>query len=150
MQTRVGVVDLATQRLHAETQRKGQQEDDRGVAEGEEEPDRHWSLAFGHELSRRVVDGRNVVGVEGVAHAEGVGEEASAQANGCPLTTGDVVVGSEHEERKAEHVEEDDEAKHAPQLAPFFGCEGGANFSFSGGGRSGDDGHGGHLNRNDS
>ena len=50
------------------------------VAEREEEPDAQRPLAVAHQLARRVVDRADVVGVEGVAHAERVGGDADADA----------------------------------------------------------------------
>ena len=50
------------------------------VAEAEPEADAHRALAVGHQLAGGVVDGRDVVGVEGVPHAEGVRREAEADA----------------------------------------------------------------------
>ena len=44
--------------------------DDRRVAEGEEEPGGERPLAVGHQLAGGVVDGRDVVGVEGVPEAQ--------------------------------------------------------------------------------
>ena len=50
------------------------------VAEREEEPHAERPLAVAHQLARRVVDRADVVGVEGVAHAERVGRDADADA----------------------------------------------------------------------
>jgi hypothetical protein len=38
------------------------------VPEGEEKPDAERPLVLGQELPRRIVDGGNVVGVEGMTH----------------------------------------------------------------------------------
>ena len=57
-----------------------EQEDDRRVAEREEEADAQRPLAVAHQLARGVVDRADVVGVEGVAHAERVGRDADADA----------------------------------------------------------------------
>ena len=56
-----------------------QGDDDRRVAEREEEPDADRPLAVLHQLAGGVVDGRDVVGVDGVAEPEGVGEEGRRQ-----------------------------------------------------------------------
>ena len=40
------------------------------MAEREKEPDGDGALAFLHQLARHVVDGRDMVGVDGVAQAE--------------------------------------------------------------------------------
>ena len=50
------------------------------VAEREEEADAERSLALVDQLAGRVVDGRDVIGVEGVAHAQGVGEHPGPEA----------------------------------------------------------------------
>ena len=55
------------------------EDDDGGVAEREHEADGDGALAFLHELARDVVDGGDVVGVDGVAQAEAVGEEGGAE-----------------------------------------------------------------------
>ena len=56
-----------------------QRDDDRRVAEREEEPDGDRALAVLHELARGVVDGGDVVRVDRVAQAEGVGQEGGRQ-----------------------------------------------------------------------
>ncbi len=47
------------------------------MAEREHEPDRDRPFAFLHQLASDIVDGRNVVGVDGVAQAKAVSEERS-------------------------------------------------------------------------
>ncbi len=54
-------------------------DDDGGVAEREHEADGDGALAFLHELAGDVVDGGDVVGVDGVAEAEAVGEQRGAE-----------------------------------------------------------------------
>ena len=54
-------------------------EHDAGVPEGEPEADRQRPLALGHQLAGGVVDGGDVVGVEGVPHAERVRGDARAR-----------------------------------------------------------------------
>ena len=51
-----------------------------GVAEGEEEPGAQRALAVGHQLAGGVVDGGDVIGVEGVPDAEGPGGEGHPEA----------------------------------------------------------------------
>ena len=46
------------------------QDHDRGMAEGEEQPDRHRPLVLLHQFARHVVDGRDVVGIDGVLQAK--------------------------------------------------------------------------------
>ena len=48
------------------------------MAERKEEADGNGPLALLHQLARDVVDGRDVVGIDGVAKAERVGEECGA------------------------------------------------------------------------
>jgi hypothetical protein len=89
--------------------------------QGEEETNGHWPLLFGHELSGRVVDGRNVVSVESVAHAEGVGQNPGADPNRLVRRHGKVPGRGVHEKTPTKHVQEDNEAKHAVQAAPLRG-----------------------------
>ena len=49
------------------------------MAEGEEEADGGRPLVLLHQFPRHVVDGGDVVGVDGVAQAESVGQKAQAQ-----------------------------------------------------------------------
>ena len=85
---------------------------DRGVAEREEEADAHRPLAVLQQLPRRVVDRRDVVGVEGVAEAEGVGERPEARERR-------VAAREVEEEAPAEQVEEHDAAGEAAEPRPF-------------------------------
>jgi len=59
------------------------------VTEREEQPDADGSLAVLHELPGRVVDGRDVVGVERVAQPEGVSEAAQRQDRGVAVAIED-------------------------------------------------------------
>ena len=72
--------------VHAVLQRKRggrngsrTQQHDCRVAEREHEADSDRTLAFLHQLARHIVDGRNMVGVHGVAQAEAVGEKRRSQ-----------------------------------------------------------------------
>jgi hypothetical protein len=49
------------------------------MAKGEEEADRHGPLSFLHQLAGHVVDGRDVIGVEGVPQTETVSEHRRSQ-----------------------------------------------------------------------
>ena len=49
------------------------------MAEREEEADRDRPLPFLHQLAGHVVDGGDMIGVEGVAQAEGVSEHRRAE-----------------------------------------------------------------------
>ena len=66
--------DLRVDGARRDREAGGEREDDRRVAEREEEADAERPLALLEQLPRRVVDRGDVVGVEGVAQAEGVGE----------------------------------------------------------------------------
>ena len=57
---------------------QGQADDHGRMAQGEEEPDAERPLAPLHQVAGGVVDGRDVVGVEGVAQPEAVGQTAGA------------------------------------------------------------------------
>jgi hypothetical protein len=89
---RVGFGDRAEHRLLRDHDPGADRDDDRGVAEGEEEADAQRPLALVHQLAGGVVDGGDVVGVEGVPHAEGVGEHRDADAEAL------VVLGDDQED----------------------------------------------------
>ena len=55
------------------------QDHDRGMAEGEEEPDRHRPPILLHQFSRHIVDGGDVVGVNRVPQAKAVGQKTQAE-----------------------------------------------------------------------
>ena len=141
MQLRAVVLDLTGEGLDADREQEGQAEDDRGMAEGEPEPDRErLRLArpasvdvVGEQLAGGVVDRGDVVGVEGVPQAEGVGQHAdpdAVDAGGPPEL---VALGHDQEEQDAEpdDVQDQDEPEHAAQHAPvvaiddFRNCENG-------------------------
>jgi hypothetical protein len=82
------------------------------VPEAEPEAHAHRSLALGHELSRGVVDGGDVVGVERVPQAQGVRGDTQSDAEEL---TGDLVLLRRHERDQrapTDQVEQDDEAGH--------------------------------------
>ena len=54
-------------------------DDDGRVPEREEESDRYRTLSFLHQFAGYVVDGRNVVGIDGMPQAEAVGEECCTE-----------------------------------------------------------------------
>ena len=68
--------DVRVDGLGRDREAGGEREDDRRVAEREEEADAERPLAFLEELPRRVVDRGDVVGIERVAQTERVGEHA--------------------------------------------------------------------------
>ena len=49
------------------------------MAEREEEADRDRTLTFLHQLARDVVDGRDVIGIDGVAQPEPVRQQRGAE-----------------------------------------------------------------------
>ena len=77
-------------------------------------------MAFVEQLARGVVDRRDVVGVEGVAKAQRVGEDPEADA--------EVLVVAGHDEgdqdAEAHDVQGDDRHHHQRDLAPFALVEG--------------------------
>ena len=84
---KAGVVvgDGGEDRLLGDDDADADGDDDRGVAEREEVPEgkRTWlvsAVALVHGLAGRVVDRRDVVGVEGVPQAKGIGEDAHADS----------------------------------------------------------------------
>ena len=58
--------------------RGGREHHDGRVAEREEQADGDRPFALLHQLARDIVDGRDVVGIDGVAQAECVGQECGA------------------------------------------------------------------------
>src|SRR5262249_28422208 len=93
-------------RLGRDRETGGQREDDRRVAEREEEADAQRALAVLEELAGRVVDRCDVVGVEGVAQTERVGERAQPGERG-------VVPRVVEEQPPADQVQEEDGAPEA-------------------------------------
>ncbi len=90
------------------------------VAEGEPEADRDRALAVRHELAGGVVDGGDVVRVEGVPHTEGV--RGQPQPDAEQLRRRHVVVvrddqGEQH--APAEHGEEQDGQGHPDDRDPL-------------------------------
>jgi hypothetical protein len=112
---------LVVQGPDAEVQQHRETEHDAGVAEGEEEPGRQRPLALADELAGGVVDRGDVVGVESASHAEGVGEDAGAEAE--DLRPGDVIVGVDRggQHPPAHDVQADDHARHSPGPRPLSG-----------------------------
>jgi hypothetical protein len=67
----------------------------RGMAQGEEEPDRKRSLPAAHQLAGGVVDRRNMIGVKRVPKAQGVGGQPDPKTEGfvaqAEVVRGDVL-----------------------------------------------------------
>ena len=79
------ILDRAVQRTDAEVQQHGQGEHDGRVAEGEEVPDAKRALPVLDQLAGGVVDRGDVVGVKGMAHAQGVGQHPGADPKSSVL-----------------------------------------------------------------
>ncbi len=121
------------ERLHPDREQERQREHDRGVAEGEPEPDRERLAdlgaghaggfllgVVGHQLARGVVDRRDVVGVERVPQPERVREDADADREDR-VVTAEVVVVRHHEaeqDAEADDVQQDDEPVHPAERGP--------------------------------
>ena len=138
---RVPRVEVALDGLGRDRKGQRQQEHDGRMSEREEEPHAQRTLASLHQEPRGVVDGRDVVCVECVPKAEGVGEGARSRV--C----GPEVVVVQEEEPPPEDVEKQDESVHAPQAGPFAWAERHANSrqrARAGVGAGGDDRHGRH------
>ena len=71
------------QRSYADREQERQHEHHGGVPEGEPEAHAERPLAFGHQLAGGVVDRGDVVRIEGVAKAEGVGGQADPDREGA-------------------------------------------------------------------
>ena len=92
-----GAIDVVVQGEGAGGDGDGAEDDDGGVAEGKHEAHGDGALALLHQLAGDVVDGGDVVGVDGMAEAEAVGEEGGAEKDGetvkgddCPEPRTDV------------------------------------------------------------
>ena len=128
MQARAAVLDGPGQRLDPDGEEQGEDEDDGRVAQREEEPDAQRPLALAHELARRVVDRRDVVGVEGVAQPERVGREPDPRRERATGPEAEVVRDDEAEEQpEADDVQADDGRREAAGARPLGRGEGGAD-----------------------
>ncbi len=112
--------DQCRGRTRAEGQHRGEHEHHPGVPHGEPEPDRPRSTALGQQLARRVVDGRDVVGVQGVTQAEHVGGDAEADAE--DLRAHRQVLRGDDEEQQSEtdDVHEQDDRAVGRHLDPVL------------------------------
>jgi hypothetical protein len=80
------------------------------MAEGEPEPHRDRAFAVGHQLAGGVVDGRDMVGVEGVSQAQGVGGDAEPDAE--HLRAHRVVPGN-HDQQQRSPCDDVQQCDHA-------------------------------------
>src|SRR5581483_11260946 len=111
------VVDHALHdRLDGEAERERDPEDNAGMAEGEEEADAHRLAPLLKQLPSRVVDRRDVVGVEGVAQPEAIGQEPQAKQSR-------VAWRLQEQKAPANEVEQGDNAEKAPEAEPLATVE---------------------------
>ena len=72
-------VEFRLQRGRCRGDDEGEADDDGRMAEREEKADADRALAFLHQLARHIVDGGDVIRVEGVPEAEAVGEKGGPE-----------------------------------------------------------------------
>src|SRR5690348_15009760 len=82
------------------------------MTEREEEPHAECPSAIAEELAGRVVDGRDVVGVERVAESEAVGKDAEPGNHGMAR-------GVERDQAPAGYVQARDRRPKSAQLSPL-------------------------------
>ena len=89
------------------------------MAQRKEEPDAERTLSVVQEFAGGVVDGRNVVSIEGVAHAQCVGQHSGPEAE--DLCAVDVVVaaGRQGQQAPPDDVQAHDGHHHAGHPGPF-------------------------------
>ena len=97
-------------------ERNSDKKDDGGVPKREEEPDTHRLVPALQQLAGRVVDRRDVVGIEGMAQAECVGEAAEAQE-------GRVVPAIQQEQSPTDHMQDANPAEEGAQPQPRSAIE---------------------------
>ena len=119
------VAELGGQRADAERHQRHHDEDDRAVAEAEPEADAERPLAFAHQLAGRVVDGGDVVGIEGVPHPERVCRDAQPDPHELPADGVAVWRHEADQHAPAEGVQQQDKAPHTQQAALLVSGEGG-------------------------
>src|ERR1700722_12576593 len=89
------------------------------MTETEEEADAQRPLLLVHELARGVVDGRDVIGVEGVTHPERVGEDPRAHTEDLGLADPVVMAESQGQHGPAHDMESDDRDGHTADPNPW-------------------------------
>ena len=102
------------------------------MAQVEEESDTERPLAVVEQLAGGVIDGRDVIGVEGVTHPERVGQHTGPHPEELGLA--DVIVaaeGSGHH-RPAHDIEPDHDGRHAAHARPLAGRQAVANLGEAG------------------
>ena len=91
------------------------------MAEAEERAHRHGPLARRDEPARHEVDGGDVVGVEGVAEAERVGERAGGDEVGVRQGQDE---GAHQPDYEVDQDEEQDDEQGAEREGAEIGCAG--------------------------
>jgi hypothetical protein len=123
LQARATVPHLLVEPADAEIQNYGQDEDHGRVAQGEEEPHAERALVVVDQLARGVVDGGDVIGVERVAHPEGVGQYARADTEGFGPIDMEVAAQGCTQHAPPEDMQSDDGECHPTETRPLLGGE---------------------------
>ena len=84
------------------------------MAEREEEADADRPLALLHQLARHIVDRRDVVGIDGVAKPERIGQEGGADQHR-------IIVKRDQRPNPGQHIGGDQQAVNAGELAAKLG-----------------------------
>src|SRR4029077_10377602 len=113
------VGDAAAQALDADGEPDCEQEDDGGVAEGEEEADAERALPVAHQLARRVVDRADVVGVERVAHAERVRRDADTDSEDSRAELQMLWSDEAEQQAEADDMQREDDERQYPRAPPL-------------------------------
>ncbi len=117
--TRTRVNDRPEDGLGGDAQAETHHDDDRGVAEGEVEPRAQRPFPVGHELAGRVVDRRDVIGVERMTGAQRPRGERHPQPEAQALIVEMVRLDGEGEDPPPQHVERRDHQCHRAAAPPF-------------------------------
>jgi hypothetical protein len=113
---RAVILDRPLQGAHAERDQQRQREHDRRVTEGEPEPDAQRALAFLHQLAGRVVDRRDVIGIERMPQPERVGRHPDPDRERArPAEAVPVRCDQRDQCHEAEHVQAGDGQRHHRQ-----------------------------------
>ncbi len=83
-----------------------QRHHDAGMAEREEQADADRALTLLHQLAGDIVDGGDVVGIDGVAQTEAIGQKGGAEQHR-------VVVEADHRRQPSQHIGGDENAINA-------------------------------------
>ena len=107
-------VEAALQRAGGQRDDGGGEHDDGRMAEREEEADADRPLAFLHQLARHVVDRRDMVGIDGMAQAERIGQEGGADQHR-------IVAKRDQRPNPRQNIGGDQQAINADKLAAKLG-----------------------------